>query len=142
CCDLFAAAHVGNPCGHCFCGECGWAWISKNRRHPTCAVCRAALSGDMPMIPNFTLDSMVEKHINALVVSGDTDWLAGGSKYRDWHERKEYVPLIAVSMLPPIIADPQEMETRRREKSGEAENHVFHQTIHAACAVHWSGRWG
>ncbi|TFK57489.1 hypothetical protein OE88DRAFT_140020 [Heliocybe sulcata] len=89
CCDTFVAAHVGNPCGHCFCGECGWAWISKNRRHPTCAICRGQLSGDSPMIPNYTLDSLVEKHINALGGSGDRDWLPGGVKLKDWHGRKE-----------------------------------------------------
>ncbi|KZT19393.1 hypothetical protein NEOLEDRAFT_1124221 [Neolentinus lepideus HHB14362 ss-1] len=89
CCDMFAAAHVGNPCGHSVCGECGWAWISKNRRHRTCAICREQLSGDTPMIPNYTLDSLVEKHINALGKSGDRDWLPGGAKFKDWHGRKE-----------------------------------------------------
>ncbi|KAK7695449.1 hypothetical protein QCA50_000085 [Cerrena zonata] len=28
CCDMLACAHLGNPCGHCYCGECGWNWIS------------------------------------------------------------------------------------------------------------------
>lgn len=24
------ASHVGNPCGHTFCGPCGWKWHAKN----------------------------------------------------------------------------------------------------------------
>jgi len=23
------ASHVGNPCGHTFCGPCGWEWYAK-----------------------------------------------------------------------------------------------------------------
>ncbi|KAJ7770788.1 hypothetical protein DFH07DRAFT_735143, partial [Mycena maculata] len=34
CCDIFAATHLLNPCGHSFCGECVWQWIQQN-------VCRA-----------------------------------------------------------------------------------------------------
>lgn len=24
------ASHVGNPCGHTFCGACGWQWHTEN----------------------------------------------------------------------------------------------------------------
>lgn len=27
---LSTFAHLGNPCGHTFCGECGWRWIKKH----------------------------------------------------------------------------------------------------------------
>jgi len=74
CCDIFAFAHLGNPCGHTFCGECGWRWIKKNRESPSCAICRASLSADAPMIPNFSVDSAVEKHVEALRNNGIDGW--------------------------------------------------------------------
>ncbi|KAI0067815.1 hypothetical protein BV25DRAFT_872343 [Artomyces pyxidatus] len=89
CCDIFAFAHLGNPCGHSFCGECGFNWIVKNRKAPTCAVCRAKLSADAPMIPNFAMDNTIEKHVRALGSNGDAEWIDGGSKYNEWLQRKE-----------------------------------------------------
>ncbi|KAL6304178.1 hypothetical protein BKA93DRAFT_784219 [Sparassis latifolia] len=89
CCDILTAAHLGNPCGHTFCGECGWGWISKNRRFPTCAICRAQLVQSAPMIPNFAMDNTVEKHVNALAASGNAEWRPGGSKHVEWMQRKE-----------------------------------------------------
>ncbi|KAI0281592.1 hypothetical protein BGY98DRAFT_190516 [Russula aff. rugulosa BPL654] len=91
CCDIFAFAHLGNPCGHTFCGECGWRWIRKNREAPSCAICRASLSVSAPMIPNFAVDSAVEKHVQALRTSGVDGWESDGdgSKFTEWQARKE-----------------------------------------------------
>lgn len=88
CCDIFVAPHVGNPCGHTFCGDCGWQW-SRTKGNGTCAICRTRLSKSTPMIPNITLDNTVEKHVQALRTSGDEDWIPGGTKYVEWNLRKE-----------------------------------------------------
>ncbi|ETW87549.1 hypothetical protein HETIRDRAFT_307066, partial [Heterobasidion irregulare TC 32-1] len=82
-------AHLGNPCGHTFCGDCGWQWISKSRKAPTCAVCRSKLFVKAPMIPNFAMDNTIDKHIQALVSSGDEGWREGGSKLAEWQRRKK-----------------------------------------------------
>ena len=98
-----AFAHLGNPCGHTFCGECGWRWIKKNvgslerflvashtpqREAPSCAVCRASLSVDAPMIPNFAIDNAVEKHVQALGMNGIEGWEDAGAKITEWQARK------------------------------------------------------
>jgi len=87
CCDIFVAAHLGNPCGHSFCGECGLNWIASNRP-PTCAICRSKLS-TIPMIPNFVVDSTVDKYVKALALSDNVDWKPGGKKLLEWTARKE-----------------------------------------------------
>ncbi|KZT06351.1 uncharacterized protein LAESUDRAFT_192104 [Laetiporus sulphureus 93-53] len=89
CCDLMAAAHLCNPCGHTICGECGWNWTMQAKSSPTCAICRAALAPHSAMIPNFALDNAIEKHVAAIAASGCTDWQPSGSKYIDWTTRKE-----------------------------------------------------
>ncbi|KAA1468540.1 hypothetical protein DENSPDRAFT_472968 [Dentipellis sp. KUC8613] len=88
CCDIFAVAHLGNPCGHTYCGDCGWQWIKKNPKAPTCAICRTNLSPQAPMIPNFSMDNTIERHLQALAASGDEDWREGGSKLVEWERRK------------------------------------------------------
>ncbi|KAI9462357.1 hypothetical protein BJY52DRAFT_1256453 [Lactarius psammicola] len=87
CCDIFAHAHLGNPCGHTFCGECGWRWIQKNAM-PSCAICRAGLSVDVPMIPNFAVDNAVEKHVQALRIGGIEGWEIDGTKFAELQGRK------------------------------------------------------
>ncbi|KAL4258522.1 RING-type domain-containing protein [Pleurotus pulmonarius] len=90
CCDIFAASHVGNPCGHSFCGECGWQWVERcGNNAPSCPVCRTLLSLDVPMLPNITVDNNVQKHIEALQTNGYDDWKPGGVRHSDWHARKE-----------------------------------------------------
>ncbi|KAF7784724.1 hypothetical protein Agabi119p4_889 [Agaricus bisporus var. burnettii] len=87
CCDLFVATHLGNPCGHSYCGDCAWQWVNKNDR-TECPICRTQLVGEAPLIPNITLDSLIEKHIELLISAGDIDWLPQGSKYKDRASRK------------------------------------------------------
>ncbi|KAG6837043.1 hypothetical protein H0H93_015906 [Arthromyces matolae] len=87
CSDIFAAAHLCNPCGHSVCGECGWQW--KKRGKTNCAICRTELARDNPMIPNFSMDNTVEKHVAALGQSGIDEWKIGGTKYAEWCSRKE-----------------------------------------------------
>ena len=43
------------------------------------------------MIPNIAVDNIVEKHIQALALSGEQDWMAGGFKTEEWHKRKQSV---------------------------------------------------
>ncbi|KAF9498052.1 hypothetical protein BDN71DRAFT_431502 [Pleurotus eryngii] len=91
CCDIFASSHVGNPCGHSFCGECGWQWIERcGNNAPSCPVCRTVLPLDVPMLPNITVDNNVQKHIEALQTNGYDDWKPGGVRHADWHARKEW----------------------------------------------------
>ncbi|GLB36429.1 putative zinc finger, C3HC4 type (RING finger) [Lyophyllum shimeji] len=87
CSDIFVAPHLGNPCGHSCCGECGWKWRMKGKH--TCAVCRTELSREMPLIPNFAMDNTVEKHIAALGQTGIAEWNPGGKLYEEWNFRKE-----------------------------------------------------
>ncbi|KAF9452539.1 hypothetical protein P691DRAFT_794702 [Macrolepiota fuliginosa MF-IS2] len=82
------ATHVGNPCGHSYCGDCGWQWIKKNKRGQ-CPVCRAKLIKSEPLVPNITMDSLVEKHIGLLISAGDEEWKPHGVKYKEWDVRKE-----------------------------------------------------
>jgi len=88
CCDIFAFAHLGNPCGHTFCGECGWSWIKKNKQAPSCPICRASLSEGAPLIPNFAVDSAVDKHVQALRTNGVEGWESNGAKLTEWQARK------------------------------------------------------
>ncbi|EKM83453.1 hypothetical protein AGABI1DRAFT_123782 [Agaricus bisporus var. burnettii JB137-S8] len=53
-----------------------------------CPICRTQLVGEAPLIPNITLDSLIEKHIELLISAGDIDWLPQGSKYKDRASRK------------------------------------------------------
>ncbi|KAF8807241.1 hypothetical protein BYT27DRAFT_7164559 [Phlegmacium glaucopus] len=85
CCDLYVFAHISNPCGHSFCDSCGREWHLKN---DSCPVCRTYLNRTSPMIPNITIDNVVEKHIQALALSGDRDWEPGGFKAKEWYKRK------------------------------------------------------
>lgn len=89
CTDLFAAAHLANPCGHSCCGSCLQSWISKNKRKPSCPVCRSILDLYAPMIPNFSVDSAVARHVDELALQGIEEWEAGGLNRLAWDKRKE-----------------------------------------------------
>ena len=77
----------------------GKTWVPRNvlllhintlqREAPSCAICRANLSVDAPMIPNFAVDSAVEKHVQALRTSCVDGWESDGSKFTEWQARKE-----------------------------------------------------
>jgi hypothetical protein len=43
------------------------------------------------MIPNIAVDNIVEKHIQALALSGDRDWMAGGIKVEELYNQKQSV---------------------------------------------------
>ena len=40
------------------------------------------------MIPNFAVDNAVEKHVQALRISGIEGWEKDGTKYAEWQGRK------------------------------------------------------
>ncbi len=46
------------------------------------------------MIPNFAMDSTVEKHIQAMVASGASEWAEGGKKLLELNSRKRYVCVV------------------------------------------------
>ncbi|KAF9472471.1 hypothetical protein BDN70DRAFT_818604, partial [Pholiota conissans] len=81
------ASHVGNPCGHNFCGDCGWKW-HQNIQNARCPCCRKTLDVTTPMIPNIFMDNIVEKHVLALALSGMKEWETSGQKYKEWNARK------------------------------------------------------
>ncbi|KAJ7071522.1 hypothetical protein C8F01DRAFT_1110870 [Mycena amicta] len=83
CCDLLAAAHLLNPCGHSFCGECVWQW-NRVKMKSNCPVCRTALKTS-PMAPNIALDKLVDVHIQMLALGGQE----GGEKLADITARRK-----------------------------------------------------
>lgn len=87
CCDIFVASHVGNPCGHTFCGDCGWQWHTENK-NKGCPCCRKTLHVTMPMIPNIAMDNIIERHVKALALNGDQEWEPGARKFQEWEGRK------------------------------------------------------
>ncbi|KAF8624852.1 hypothetical protein AX15_005732 [Amanita polypyramis BW_CC] len=88
CCDILAATHAANPCGHSFCGSCGERWIAK-KTNDRCPICRTTLTGDIPMIPNIAMDNVIEKYIQILGARGLTEWTGGGERFEEWISRKE-----------------------------------------------------
>ncbi|GJE87754.1 Ring finger domain-containing protein [Phanerochaete sordida] len=89
CCDLFVYAHVGSTCGHSYCGDCGWDWVAKTMPAPSCPYCRTPLNRHAPLIPNFAVESMVQKHIATLAANGVDGWDADGEHRREWLARQE-----------------------------------------------------
>ncbi|TRM60156.1 hypothetical protein BD626DRAFT_461461 [Schizophyllum amplum] len=90
CCDLIVAAHVTNPCGHSFCGECGNQWLKVNKK-TVCPNCRTAVHRKAPMIPNIALDHAISVYISSMSSNGDETWAIGGAKFADFTARQEYV---------------------------------------------------
>ncbi|KAI0670166.1 hypothetical protein C8Q78DRAFT_172387 [Trametes maxima] len=89
CYELPTATHCTNPCGHSCCGECLLQWIKATPRKPKCPVCRTALDGTHPIIPNFALDSAVRHHVSALAATGHVEWQPQGQLYQSYMARKE-----------------------------------------------------
>ncbi|EKM60848.1 uncharacterized protein PHACADRAFT_110624 [Phanerochaete carnosa HHB-10118-sp] len=89
CCDLFVCVQIGSACGHSFCGNCGWDWIAKTMPAPTCPYCRTPLNRQAPMIPNFAIESMVQKLVASLAENGVDGWDEEGELWREWQERQQ-----------------------------------------------------
>ncbi|KAJ7899981.1 hypothetical protein B0H14DRAFT_3852474 [Mycena olivaceomarginata] len=87
CCDILVAAHLLNPCGHSFCGDCSWQWLMKNR-NTGCPVCRTTLAAT-PMAPNISVDKMVDTHIQMLSEHSDPEWKIGGEKLAEFRGRQK-----------------------------------------------------
>ncbi|KAH6917561.1 hypothetical protein BKA70DRAFT_1487521 [Coprinopsis sp. MPI-PUGE-AT-0042] len=89
CFDILAASHIANPCGHSFCGSCGWEWII-DQNHSSCPVCRTTIARSNKMVPNVSLDSTIDKYVELLGLAGITEWRKGsGKSYIEWVARKE-----------------------------------------------------
>ena len=65
--------------------------MPQSRNKPTCPICRGSLSTTAPMVPNFAMDSIVEKHIHILAETGSQEWVTESDNYRNWQQRKKYV---------------------------------------------------
>ncbi|KAG1773060.1 hypothetical protein EDD22DRAFT_947065 [Suillus occidentalis] len=89
CFDIMVAAHLCNPCGHSCCGECAQGWISQNKTSPACAVCRAVLSTTKSLLPNYSLDAVVQQYIRARAASGRSEWQEKGDRLTEWRKRHE-----------------------------------------------------
>ncbi|KAF8887961.1 hypothetical protein CPB84DRAFT_1684359, partial [Gymnopilus junonius] len=121
------ASHVGNPCGHSFCGECGWQWHIQ-KRNKGCPCCRRTLDENLPMIPNIALDNTVEKHLKALALTGASEWEPHGQKFVDWDARKQWVPFGSILLVNLMITLSQGVaqgcrNKRGKEGSSSAETH-------------------
>ncbi|KAJ7655158.1 hypothetical protein DFH06DRAFT_1201742 [Mycena polygramma] len=88
CCDIFVATHMLN-CGHSFCGDCAWQWVVKNKKMG-CPICRTPLTSK-PMVPNISMDKMVDMHIQMLSrgYTGDAGWQTAGPKLAEFLERQK-----------------------------------------------------
>lgn len=96
CFDIMVAAHLCNPCGHSCCGECAQGWISQNKTSPACAVCRAVLTTTKPLLPNYSLDAVVQQYIRARAASGRSEWQEKGDRLAEWRKRHEKWKRIAL----------------------------------------------
>ncbi|KAJ6604304.1 hypothetical protein DFH09DRAFT_1122274 [Mycena vulgaris] len=103
CFDILVATHLFNPCGHSFCGDCGWQWITANKK-AGCPVCRSPLAGT-PMIPNICVDKMVDMHIQILSCS-DEDWGANGKRLTEFQGRQKKWKDRLAERNKPVVAKP------------------------------------
>lgn len=63
--------------------------VLLQKASPACAVCRAALSTFKPLLPNYSLDAVVQQYIRALAVSGRSEWQEKGDRLAEWRKRHE-----------------------------------------------------
>ncbi|KAG2077027.1 hypothetical protein BDR04DRAFT_1089316 [Suillus decipiens] len=122
CFDIMVAAHLCNPCGHSCCGECAQGWISQNRRSPACAVCRAVLSTTKPLLPNYSLDAVVQQYIRTLAVSGRLEWQEKGDRLEEWSKRHDKWRRIAQANA--LMAKAKENAQRRSRYQGAVVSYV------------------
>nr|VWO94111.1 E3 ubiquitin protein ligase (EC [Ganoderma boninense] len=88
CCEIFVAPHVGIPCGHSYCGDCCIRWMKQNPgRRPSCPTCRAQLTNNILVVPNYSLQHAIDKHIAALGTTGVVDWQPTGVRYQERQRR-------------------------------------------------------
>ncbi|PIL29630.1 hypothetical protein GSI_08267 [Ganoderma sinense ZZ0214-1] len=89
CCEIFVAPHVGIPCGHSYCGDCCIRWMKQNPgRRPSCPTCRAQLTNNILVVPNYSLQHAIDKHIAALSTTGVVDWQPTGVRYQERQRRQ------------------------------------------------------
>ncbi|TFK20143.1 hypothetical protein FA15DRAFT_140277 [Coprinopsis marcescibilis] len=88
CFDIVVASHTAVPCGHGFCGPCGYEWIFHAKKK-TCPSCRTYLSEDTKMVPNFMLDNFVEKILEHYGKIAEPGWARGGKLHLEWTKRRE-----------------------------------------------------
>ncbi|KAI0348835.1 hypothetical protein OH77DRAFT_1432576 [Trametes cingulata] len=90
CYEILAHAHVGNPCGHSYCGACIATWLGPLRpAELKCPVCRTRLSWSNPTIPSLTTDHAISTLVEHLSKSaGHPEWNPSGGLYKHWSDRK------------------------------------------------------
>lgn len=63
--------------------------ISMLQHRNTCPVCRTECHALTPLIPNITVDNLVQTHLSVRASLGDEGWKVGGLKLVEWQARKE-----------------------------------------------------
>lgn len=80
------------------------------------------------MIPNYTLDSTVRKHIETLAKGGVDGWGPKGARYLDWTERQRYVLRVYPLTDGALINDPTRAYFTGNGKLGaRSVRSIFHK---------------
>ncbi|CCA66950.1 hypothetical protein PIIN_00788 [Serendipita indica DSM 11827] len=102
CLELFLSPQLLNPCGHSVCGDCVLLWVEKNPSHVTCPTCRANLVQGSIYIPNFAIETTVNKHIEVLRSNKVEDWMDGGGKWKEREIRKKTYQIMKATRPEPV----------------------------------------
>ena len=58
-------------------------------RRPSCPTCRAKLTSDILVVPNYSLQHTIEKYVAALAATGIVDWQPTGARYLERQRRQK-----------------------------------------------------
>lgn len=76
-------------------------------------MCRAALSTTKPLLPNYSLDAVVQQYIRVLVVSGRSEWQEKGDRLAEWRKRHDKWRRISQANALVVKAKEKAHHTRR-----------------------------
>lgn len=85
-------------------------------------MCRAALSTFKPLLPNYSLDAVVQQYIRALAVSGRSEWQAKGDRLAEWRKRHDKWRRIAQANA--LMVNAKETAYRTRRYQGPIVSYV------------------
>lgn len=57
-------------------------------RRPSCPTCRAQLTNNILVVPNYSLQHAIDKHVAALGTTGVVDWQPTGVRYQERQRRQ------------------------------------------------------
>ena len=61
---------------------------NQSGRRPSCPTCRAKLTSNILIVPNYSLQHAIEKHVAAFGATGVVDWQPTGVRYLE-HQRRQ-----------------------------------------------------